>query len=147
MKTSAIITTVEDGAKLVNKGDVLELVTGEKGTFLEMKRTKFVMKIDGKKFLVPVYRKAGGTDPYVKRIVGFDDSVVADRVEPTKLKFGDLFSIEGSKETFMFVKNDVKRSGKKVVIAHDLASGRSFTIDGNMDFNMIDLKKVKEEYK
>ena len=41
----------------VSKGDVVELITGEKVTFMEMKRSKWNGLMNGKGIIVPVYRK------------------------------------------------------------------------------------------
>lgn len=137
------------GSELVSKGDIIELVTGEKVTFLEMKRTKWLGDLNGRRIIIPVYRikPTGLTDsglPFAKAIVGRNEAVVTVSFKPNKLKFGDIFYLEGHKETFIFISNANKR-GKSYIEARDLASSRNFTIDPSMTIVKVDLKKIKEE--
>lgn len=150
MKTSAYIqvgTKEDKKAMLIKAGDVLQLVTGEKVTFVEMKRTKFHGKLNGKTIIVPVYRDRSGSTPFVTAVVGKDTSVIVKKTPITGFKVTDLFSLEGSKETFMFLGTSVKRGGKKVVQAMDVASGRQWNIAADMAMIKINLTKVKADAK
>jgi hypothetical protein len=133
--------------KPVIKGDVVELVTGEKVTFIEAKRVWWRGQFNGKGIRVPLYRDRMHTEPYILKIVGRDESVMPKAVNPTKLKFGELFFLEGHKETFLFVGDKTKRGGRKVMTARDLATRKNYTIDPNMTFVKIDLNKLKKELK
>lgn len=132
---------------LVNKGDVLELVSGEKVTFTEMKRVRFIGKMTGtnKGISVPIYRNKYDQTPYVVKVTGEKDKkVLENRVKPTGLKYGTLFALEGHKETFMFVGNELKR-GKQKLVGIDLATSRRFTIDPGMALVKVNVPKVKRE--
>ena len=138
-----------DGVKEVTKGDIIELVTGEKITFVEMKRTKWSGQLNGKGVLVPLYRSkfmATMENSYAKALVGKDDSVITKSFDSKKLKFGDLFYIEGHKEAFMYI-SEKEKKGKVFVWARDLASKRTFTIEPAMTIVKIDLNQLKEEHK
>lgn len=119
--------------KTVTKGDVLELLNGDKFTFIEMRRSKWVGKShkDGKQYLV---------HGIIKSLAGRDESVNEGNVAASKLKRGDLFAIDGKKETFMFQRVDPSGKIKAVNIA-DLGN---WTIDSNFKLKMVDVKKIKE---
>jgi hypothetical protein len=131
--------------EMVTKGDILELVTGEKVTFVEMKRTKWFGQLNGKGIVVPVYRNRQALLPYIKAIVGKDKSVIVPATKPTAFKIGDLFFIEGHKETFMYKGQENKRGGKLVLKGRDLATGKNYNIDAMMKVVKIDLNKIKKE--
>jgi len=149
MATSAFIPVGTVGnvtRKRVDKGDVVRLVTGELVTFTEMKRVRFVGKMNGKGISVPLYRDHFKTTPYVVELTGQKDKeVLANRVKPTGLKSGQLFALEGHKETFMYVGNEIKRGNRKMV-AIDLATGKRFTIGDGFDFVKVDIPKIKKQY-
>ena len=128
--------------QMVSTGDILELVTGEKVSFIEMKRTKWYGKLNGKGIIVPIFRD--NETPYVKAIVGKDDSVIVNAVNPVEFKFGDLFYCDGHKETLMYISNRIKGK-KRMVYARDLASAMMFNIGMDMKMIKIDLDKVKKE--
>ena len=150
MKTRAYLPVGTSGNVknvIVNKGDVLELCTGEKVTFTEMKRVRFVGKFTetGKGVYFPIYRNKYDSTPYVVKVTGEKDKkVLANRVKPTGLKYGNLFALEGHKETFMFVGKEIKR-GKEKLVGIDLATSRRFTIDVGMTLVKVNVPKVKKE--
>ena len=147
MKTQAYLPFPDNKRLLVKKGDVIELITREKATFIEMKRTKWHGSIDGRLTVIPVYRNSHSFLPYQKAIVGTDKSVIAKVVKPTTFKFGDLFFLEGHKETFMFFSTETNRSGKKIVNGKDLASGKMYSIGYTMPMVGINVNKIKRENK
>jgi len=131
--------------KLISKGDIVLLCTGEKVTFEEMKRTKFHGKLNGKGIVVPIWRDRLQTVPFISKVTGVKDKSVIIKSAPIdKFKFGQLFALEGHKETFMFVENTIKRNKKKT-IAIDLATGKEFTIGGGFTVIKINLPKLKKE--
>ena len=148
MATSAFIPVGTPGnvsRKRIEKGDVVRLVTGELVTFTEMKRVRFIGKMNGKGIVVPIYRDRMKTTPYVVELTGKKDKeVLANRVKPTGLKYGQLFALEGHKETFMYAGTAIKKNNVKLV-GIDLASGRQFTIGNSFDFVKVDLPKIKKE--
>jgi len=148
MKTSAFIPVGPVGnvtTKRVNKGDVVKLVTGELVTFTEMKRVRFIGKLDGKGISIPLYRDRMQTKPYVVEVTGQKDKeVLANRVKPTGLKYGNLFALEGHKETFMYVGSTLKR-GEKKLVGIDLATGRRFTIGTGFVLVKVNIPKIKRE--
>lgn len=129
----------------VSTGDVIELVTGEKVTFNEMKRTKWNGTLNGKGIIVPIYRDRMGTVPYAKAIVGRDESVIVKSTPISKFKVGDLFYLDGHKETFMYAGTKQKRGGKEVVWARDLATKKMYTIQIGMTMVKIDLNQAKQD--
>lgn len=153
MKTTAMLPIGPKGnfkTQMVNKGDILELADGSKMAFMEMKRVKFLAKCQttGKNFQVPIFRDRFQTEPYtVKKTGKVDKSLFENRVKKTNLKYGDLFSLEGKKETFMFLENTTKRGGKPIMKAIDLASGRTFSIGEGFDMVKVNLAKMKKENK
>jgi len=150
MKTRAYLpvgTSENNTRVLVNKGDVLELVSGEKVTFTEMKRVRFIGKMTdtGKGISVPIYRNKYDETPYVVKVTGEKDKkVLSSRVKPTGLKYGNLFALEGHKETFMFVGTELKRGINKLV-GIDLATSRRFTIDPSFNLVKVNVPKIKRE--
>jgi len=128
----------------INKGDVLELITGETVTFLEMKRVKFYAKWENRFINVPIFRDRLQKTPYIKTVIGKDESVIVKGVNPMKLKVGDIFSLEGHKETFMFMSYTTSK-GKSNVRGKDLASRKTYNIDVNMKMIKIDLNLLKKE--
>jgi len=129
----------------VSKGDVVELITGEKVTFMEMKRSKWNGLMNGKGIIVPVYRNRTTLQPFIKAVIGRDESVIKPAANISKIKPGQLFYLEGHKETFMFISTDVKRGGKKIVKGYDLASGKTYNIDAMMKLIPVDVNKLKKE--
>lgn len=147
MKTKAYIpvgTQKSQERKLVEKGDVLKLVSGEEVTFLEIRRTKFMGVMNGRNILVPLYRDRSFTTPYVVSVLNKKDkSVIVKSADFKKFKVGQLFSLEGHKETFMFVGFSNRKANK--IEGLDLSSGKRFTIDPGLTFKKIDINKVKKE--
>lgn len=129
---------------LVSKGDILQLVTGEKVTFESMRRTKFTCLYNGRELLVPVYRNKRADTPFVTEKLGVDKEYLAKKVSPSKLKAGDLFYIDGYKESFLFKETFIK-SGKQMIKAIDLASEKPFNIDPSCTLIKIDLNKLKKQ--
>jgi hypothetical protein len=148
MKTVAYLpvgTAKKQFEKLVSKGDILELCTGELVTFTEMKRVNFVGVCNGKGIRVPIYRDKYNNTPYVLKLTGKKDkSVIVKSALIDKFKLGQLFSLEGHKETFMFVENTVKKNKPKTV-AIDLATGKQFTIGNGFNIIKVDVNKMKRE--
>jgi hypothetical protein len=129
---------VGNKSELVSKGDVIELITGEKMTFVEMKRSKWVGKNSaGKLYNIPVYANRMGNTAYAKAIVGRDESVIVKSAPVENFKRGQLFAIENAKETFMFK----ELVGRKVV-ALDLATGRTWRIGTECTFSTVDVNEV-----
>lgn len=119
--------------EMIKKGDIIKLVNGQIFTFLEMKRTKWVGKDkDGKSWLIHTP---------AKEIIGFDESVKEALVAPTKLKLGELFAIDGKRDTYMF--KTMAPTGK--IKAVNIADGSNWTIDSAFNIKKIDIKKLKEE--
>jgi hypothetical protein len=132
-------------SELITKGDVIELADGTKFTFIEMKRTKWVGQNEaGQMFNVPVYRDKMGTMPYAKGKVGRNEEVVVKSENPHKFNAGQLFAIENAKETFMF--KEIRHGrGKEKVVAIDLATGRTWTLDTTFTYKKIHVNKMREE--
>ena len=128
--------------KLVTKGDVLQLCTGEKITFTEMKRVKFHGIMEGRETIVPIWRNRMKTQPFVKAIVGRDDSVITVSADVQAFTPGELFSLEGHKETFMYKERDLN-SGK--IRAIDVATKKSWRIDPSFTFVKINIEELKKE--
>ena len=149
MKTQAWVpvgTSTNQEDVLISKGDVVQLVTGELVTFTEMKRVRFIGKINGKGISVPLYRNKYDTTPYILKVTGKKDNTVITKSTPVnKLKYGQLFALEGHKETFMFVGTELKRGTEKIV-GIDLASGKRFTIGTGFTIVKINIPKVKRDY-
>lgn len=142
MKTSAILpvgTRTNQEDILISQGDILKLATGDEVTFLEMKRTKFIAKINGRNMNVPVYRDRMDT-PFILKVVGEDKSVITKKSDINKFEPGELFALESRKETFMFVKNE---SGKN--IAMDLATGKRFKIGTDFEVIKVDVDERRKE--
>jgi len=129
---------------LINKGDILQLATGEKITFTEMKRVKFWGKIGNQSnfTIVPVWRDRSQTTPFATAVVGRDESVITVSADIQSFTPGELFSLEGHKETFMYAGKKYKK-GKEVVAAIDVATGRNWSIDLSFTYVKIDLEKIK----
>jgi hypothetical protein len=151
MKTSAWLpvgTKENHKDVLVSKGDILELVDGDRVTFTEMKRVRFVgqMTATGKGISVPIYRNNHTFTPYVVKVTGEKDKKVTEnQVKPTGLKYGNLFALEGHKETFMFVGTELKRGTKKLV-GIDLATSRRFTISPTFTLVKVNVPKIKKSF-
>lgn len=144
MKTKTVMPVGKD-MKIVEKGDILELVTGEKVTFMEMKRTKWVGRYNGKGIIVPIYRNQFSLEPFVKAVLGKDNSVLTPAVKITSMRAGQLFAIEGHKETFMFLNVETKRGGRPIIKGYDLATGKKYNIDADFKLVKIDVNKLKKE--
>lgn len=142
MKTYAVLPVGKEKMVSVERGDILELVTGEKAVFMEMKRTKWVGRIGDKTWNIPVYRNKYSLEPYAIARIGKDDSVMSVGAKPTSMKAGTLFSIEGHKETFMYVGLE-KKGQKMAIVGIDLASGKRFRIDSSFKFFPINLNAIK----
>ena len=153
METSAFLPVGTAGIKsteMIKKGDILELADGMKVAFLEMKRTKFLGKdqASGQTYQIPIWRDKYQTTPFIKSQTGkVDKSVTANQVKKTNLKYGELFSLEGKKETFMFVENTTKRGGRPVIKAINLADGKNFSIGEGFTLVKVNLTKIKKENK
>lgn len=153
MKTSAMLPMGTNGnvkTQLVNKGDILQLDDGMKVAFMEMKRVKFIGKdqATGKNYQIPIWRDRFQTMPFIAKNTGAKDkSLFKNEVKKTNLKYGDLFSLEGKKETFMFLENTTKRGGKPVIKAINLADNRTFSIGEGFTFTKVNLAKIKRENK
>lgn len=149
LNTSALIPVGLKGSVkfvMIKKGDVVKLVTGEEVTFMEMKRSKWVGRYNGKGIGVPVYRDRDMSVPFIVRKIGRDESVMTKAVNPNKLKIGDIFFIEGHKETFMYFGDKITpRTGKKYVMGKDLASGITYNIEAAMTLVKVDINKLKKE--
>jgi len=145
MKNAAYLpigTLEENTIKLITKGDVLQLCTGEKITFTEMKRVKFHGVMNGRGTIVPVWRNHLKTQPFVKAIVGRDESVITVSANLQQFTAGELFSLEGHKETFMYKERDLN-TGK--IRAIDVATKRSWRIDPSFTFVKIDIEELKKK--
>lgn len=104
----------------LNEGDLIELTTGEKFTFVRSKRTKFVAKSekDGKMYDVPEHM--------FKSIIQKAAPKQIDRTYTT-LKSGELFCIKGNKgETILFKFKEIK-NGK--IKGENPFNGTTYTID------------------
>lgn len=139
MATKTWLPFADGNSKIVKKGDIIELVTGEKCTFLEIKRTKWIGRYHGKGIRVPVYRDTLETRPFAKAIVGFDESVITVSENPTSFVKGDLFAIEGKKEVYMYDRGDETN-----IHAVCVASGKKWSI-ATKGFTLvkIDIAKIK----
>lgn len=153
MRTSAMLPMGTNGnvkTQMVSKGDILELADGTQMAFMEMKRVKFIAKCQktGNNYQVPIWRDRFQTTPFVVKNTGKKDkSLFANQVKKTSLKYGDLFSLDGKKETFMFLENTTKRGGQPVMKAINLADGRTFTIGEGFTLTKVNLAKIKRENK
>lgn len=146
MRTSAMLPVGEkSNYVIVNKGDIIELVTGEKITFVEMARTKWHGLMNGKGIVVPVYRNKREMIPFAKAVIGKDTTVIVPATKITAFKLGDLFFIEGHKETFMYKGQENKKGGKLVLKGRDLATSKIYNIDAQMTVVKINLNKIKKE--
>ena len=145
MNTSAYLPVGPDcKTTRISKGDILKLATGETVTFTEMKRTKFHASYNGRGLVVPIYRDRFGRVPFITEVLpGKDTSVMIKKANPNKFKIGELFFIEGHKETFMFAGNKIK-SGREVLVGLDIATKKTWTIGVDMPIGKIDLKAVKD---
>ena len=111
-------------------------------TFHEMRRTRYLASHNGQTITVPLYRDKAGTMPYTISIEGFDESAVEQRVNATELKSGDLFTIEGKGETFMYLETVNSK-----IIGVNIANNKKYKIHkDHFTFNLIDLEQVKREY-
>jgi hypothetical protein len=130
----------------VRPGDVLLLVTGDKVVYEDMRRTKFTGKYlaTGKGVIVPVYRDRSGTTPFIVDIVDFKEPEKKPTIASAKMKFGELFGLEGNhKEVFMYVGLSSKR-GKAVIKGIDLKSKRVFNIDPSFTLVKVDIKTITD---
>jgi hypothetical protein len=153
MRTSAMLPMGVNGkvnTEMVSKGDILELADGMKVAFIEMKRVKFIGKdqASGKNYQIPIWRDRFQTTPFVAKNTGKKDKALfANVVKKTNLKYGDLFSLDGKKETFMFLENTTKRDGRPAMKAINLASSDTYTIGEGFTLKKINLAKIKKENK
>ena len=93
MATKAFFPFSNGKRDLVSKGDIIELENGEKFTFIEIKRTKWIGSDDsGKKFNIPIYRDKMGNNPFAKAIVGKNNNVIV-KTQLNDLTPGDLFAL------------------------------------------------------
>lgn len=136
----------------IKTGDILLLADGSKVIFNELKRTKWNGQTydqlgTNRRTIVPVWRDRMQTVPFIREIVGFEPKIikVVKTTPATKFKFGELFSIDGHKETFMYVGLTTKRGGKEIVRGIDMATKRTFNIEASMKlikFSINDIKKL-----
>jgi hypothetical protein len=146
------VGTEDDNKKiLIVKGDVLRLVSTEPGqlgkkiTFTEMKRVNFHGKIDGRPTRVPIWRNGSKTKPFIaEKLNERDESVITVSADVLGFTAGDLFALEGSKETFMY-KRQEQKGRRQVVKAIDVATGRPWAVDVDNTFIKIDLEERKEK--
>ena len=137
-------TSANHEAILVKEGDILQLVTGEKITFTGMRRTKFEGIMNGRSTIVPIWRNKYTNTPFVTAKLGVDKSVIVKPTNISAFKIGDLFKLEGSKETFLFGGTETSR-GKQRINGIDLATGKSYRIGADMSMTKINLSKIKKE--
>jgi hypothetical protein len=134
------------GYKDLKKGDVVKLITGEEVVFLEMRRVKWTGRYNGRGLNVPIWRDRAQTEPFITAIIGRDESVIVKPINPSKLKIGDIFFIEGHKETFMFYGDKITpRTGQKYIMGRDLATGKKYSIEAAMKLVKVDLNELKKE--
>lgn len=134
----------EGESELVSKGDIILLNSGEKFTFIEMKRTKWIGQNEkGKFYNIPVYLDKMGKSPFAKRKEGFNKDVIVKSSDPLNFSTGQIFSIESSKQTFIF--KGIKKGKKDKIIGIDLVTGNTYKIDPECVFKKIDINKIKEE--
>jgi len=139
-------TALKSERLLIKKGDIVKLCTGETVTFTEMKRVKFIGLMNGKGIQVPVYRNKTNDLPYIESVTGkVDKSVFENRMKSTSLKYGNLFALEGHKETFMYIGAEVKR-GKDKLMGVDLATGIMFTIGSEMNIVKVNIPALKKKF-
>jgi len=133
--------------KSISKGDIITLADGSTASFVELKRTKFVAMINRKSYIVPVWRDRLQTMPYITGLTGKKDTTVAVKsVKLTQFKYGDLFFIDGKKETFMFLNIAQSRKGQRVR-GIDLSSKKIYTIDPGFTLVKVNLNALKKEKK
>jgi len=122
----------------VKKGDIIETINGEKITFLELKRKQWNGMYKGRTVNVPLYANRDGSKPYAVKVIGFDESVVGPTIEAHKLSKGDLFALEGKKETYI-----CKNVMGKNIHAICIATGGLWKIDASFTIIPIDIEKIK----
>jgi len=128
----------------INEGDILKLISGEFATFIELRRTKWIGVVNGRRVLIPVFMRAN--TPYILEKTGKkDESLLPKIADPHKLKVGDLFAIKGGKETFMYIGDKIKGTGKKMIIGFDLSTQRVFNIDDRIDIITINIEEIKQK--
>lgn len=152
MKTQAYLPVGTKETKktiLIKKGDVIKLATGEECTFMEIKRTKFIGTINGKSFNIPVWRDRLQTTPFItEKTKKTDKQAVVKSADPLKFQPGQIFTLEGHKETFMFSHINTKRGGRKEIKALDIATQKTFNIGlTGFIFVKTDVNKMKREIK
>lgn len=111
MKTSAFLPIGTVGnvkTTLINKGDEIRVEAngGPKlYIFLEMKVKYFIAKdpTTGTRWKFPKWRLTNRMPTIIEKTGKTDKSVFGAVVKKTGLKYGDLFSLDGKKETFMFL--------------------------------------------
>lgn len=134
-------TRTKNEITLIRKGDVLTLANGDSAIFVSMRRTKFEAIIKGKTLIVPMWRDTNKKTPFVVNINGRDESVIAPKIDISSFTKGQLFGMEGQKETFMFI--GFTPTGK--VQGLDLVTKKTFNIATNFTFIKIDIDEVKRK--
>lgn len=155
MSTSAYLPVGTVGnvkTTLINKGDEI-MVDGNGGpklyTFIEMKVKYFLAKekSTGVTWKIPKWRLTDRMPAIIKKTGKTDKSVFGSIVKKNGLKYGDLFALDGKKETFMFLENTTKRTGKSVMKAINLSDNTTFTIGEGFVLKKVNLAKIKRENK
>ena len=135
--------------KMVEKGDILKVMSGQEFAFVEVKRTKWLGKSqeDGKLYNIPLYAYRGSNTSYISEMTGKKDKTVAVKsMNLAKLvSCKTLFAIDGHNETFLFLGYEYKRGGKKVIKAYDLSTERIYSLDISFTLKEININKVKKE--
>jgi hypothetical protein len=122
----------------LEKGDIVKIWNNELCTFIEARRTNFLMKNhkDNKTYL---YRY---NENLIKSKEGKDKSVLGNNTKSNNLKEGDLFAIDGKTQTFIFQ----KQISPSKFVGICLASGRVFTIASSFNLVKIDINVIKKQH-
>ena len=122
----------------LRKGDKIKLVDGSDAVFMEMKRVRFSVLINGESVSVPLWRRSRrdpmtgekvGVEPFVTSVVGFDSSHETKVARSSSFSPGDFFTLESKKSLYCFE----KESGK-YIHAWDVVTKRSFRIPKSFTF-------------
>lgn len=138
-KTKTMFHFADGTSQKITKGDIIEVVNGNRYIFLEMKRKNWVGQCTNTniKYTIP-------SDPdYLIAVVGHDEkySVNVHPVIKLKLKAGDLFALEGDYITYVF--KHINSKGK--IEAATLANPKTYLIDGSMEAHKVKVKETIKE--